>query len=71
MLTYIVPQPGVTDFVELGIWSVKYLLTKASKKKKIPQNEPSSSENVNHIDLTLRAKENRQLDSILSLRISP
>lgn len=53
MLTHIVPQPGVTDFVELGMWAVKYLLTSMPPplKKKIqppknhamPQNQASIS----------------------------
>lgn len=85
MLTYIVPQPGVADFVELGMWAVKYLLTSMPppreetpipKKpmpclKAKPQALSLSFENVNHMKLALGAKENRQLDSIPQLRISP
>lgn len=69
MLTYTVPQPGVTGFVEPGIRAVKYLLTNTHQKKGPKPTLllflcEASSENVNHIKLTLRAKENRQLDSI-------
>lgn len=87
MLTYIVPQPGVADFVELGMWAVKYLLTSMPpppKETPIPKkpchaSKPSlklfhcevSFENVNHMKLAIGAKENRQLDSIPQLRISP